>query len=370
MDVSVLQQEVKAELLRRGFSQVRFARPPLAADSRRHFSEWMDQGMQGEMVYLQRKKSSSLDVDQLLEGCRSLIMMAHPYDTGLKNALSRGRGHVSRYAWGDDYHEVLTHKLRDFQAWLHARSGESHSFASVDASPVLEKAWARQAGLGWIGKHTNVIEEHSGSYFFLSALLTRIPFVADEPVTDRCGSCTQCMEVCPTRAIVAPYVLDARLCISYLTIELKGPIPRPLRPLIGNHIFGCDDCQEVCPWNRFSRPTQERRFFPRDGVRDQPLESFLSLSEADFKSRFAGSAILRAKRKGFLRNVIVAMGNSAQPEFAPLLQQKLEDPEPLIRGHAVWAYARLVGAAAGHEFAAMRARETDSWVLSELESEL
>ncbi|HKX11716.1 MAG TPA: tRNA epoxyqueuosine(34) reductase QueG, partial [bacterium] len=261
-------------------------------------------------------------------------------------------------------------KLRDFQDWLALRIPGAQCFAGVDAAPILEKSWAERSGLGWIGKHTNLIDAETGSYFFLAVVLTNLDFSPDEPVHDRCGTCTRCIDVCPTRAIVGPYQLDARLCISYLTIELKGSIPRELRPLIGNHVFGCDDCQEVCPWNRFSRPTREGSFFPRDGVRDRPLESFLDMSEAEFKHRFAGSAILRAKRRGFLRNVCVAIGNSGKVDLAEKLLPLLDDAEPLVRGHAVWAYARLSGASAHSVLEEMRAKEDDASVLEELAAAL
>ncbi|HKY64684.1 MAG TPA: tRNA epoxyqueuosine(34) reductase QueG [bacterium] len=359
------QQEVREELKRRGFDSVGFAKPPLGEAGER-FAEWLRRGHHGTMAYLDRRGAERLSPDRLLPEFRSAIVLAHGYDSGLPNSTDPAEANVSRYAWGEDYHEVLSAKLRDFEGWLVRKIPEARCYAGVDAAPILEKAWAERSGLGWIGKHTNLIEAESGSYFFLAVLLTNLDFAEDAPVADRCGVCTRCIEICPTRAIVGPYQLDARLCISYLTIELKGPIPRELRPLIGNHVFGCDDCQEVCPWNRFSRPTREGRFFPRDGVRAQPLESFLELSEAEFKRRFAGSAVLRAKRRGFLRNVCVAIGNSGRAELAEKLLPLLEDAEPLVRGHAVWAYGRLLGEAALARLRELKEKEEDGFVREEI----
>ena len=344
---------------------MRFTLPPLGEAGQR-FQDWLGSEYQGEMSYLAHRKAERISPERLLSEIQSVIVVAHPYDSGLENSHDPKIANLSRYAWGEDYHEVLRDKLLDFQAWLAARIPQLACFVSVDSSPVLEKGWAEKAGLGWMGKHTNIIDANTGSYFFLSVLLTNLPFTPDEETPNRCGSCEACIEVCPTRAIVAPYVLDARLCISYLTIELKGAIPRHLRTMIGNRVFGCDDCQEVCPWNRFSKPTEEGRFMPREGLRGQPLESFLSLDEAGFKKKFAGSAVLRAKRKGFLRNVCVAIGNSGAPELAKSLLPMLRDPEALVRGHAVWAYARLLGAGAREELKLELVGETDPFVLVEL----
>jgi epoxyqueuosine reductase len=359
------QQEVREELKRLGFDLVGFANPPLGEAGER-FAEWLKRGYHGAMSYLERRGEERRIPERLLPEFRSAIVLAQGYDPGLANTADSGRANISRYAWGEDYHEVLSAKLGDFQDWLGRKIPGARCYAGVDAAPILEKAWAERSGLGWIGKHTNLIDAETGSYFFLAVLLTNLDFAADEPVQDRCGVCTRCIDVCPTRAIVGPYQLDARLCISYLTIELKGAIPRELRPLIGNHVFGCDDCQEVCPWNRFSRPSREGRFFPRDAVRDQPLESFLEMSEAEFKRRFAGSAVLRAKRRGFLRNVCVAIGNSGKAELAEKLLPLLEDEEPLVRGHAVWAYARLSGESALSVLEEAKSKEKEASVLEEI----
>ncbi len=322
------------------------------------------------MSYLSRRQAERILPQNLFPNIQSVIVMAYDYDSVIANTQQATEGNISRYAWGEDYHEVLQENLKEFMKWLQLKIPAIECYLSVDASPVLEKAWAQKAGIGWLGKHTNVIHPEKGSYFFLSAILTNLPFIPDSPVEDRCGSCSQCIEVCPTKAIVAPYVLDARLCISYLTIELKGPIPQNLRPLIGNHIFGCDDCQEVCPWNRFSQATAEGRFFPKDGVRNQPLENFLELDEKGFKKKFAGSAILRAKRRGFLRNVLVAIGNSGDASTAGAVQEKLSDPDPLVRGHAVWAYHRLLKEKSTIVLQELLAKELDGFVLEEIKTAL
>jgi len=369
MNAHALQQELRDESRRRGFSELRFAAPPLGP-ARERFLAWLEKGYQGQMAYLERGRDSRIEPQRLLSELRSVVVLSHSYDCGLPNTQDPAEANISRYAWGEDYHEVLGEKLRELSRWLQERVPGALVYSSVDASPVLEKAWAENAGLGWLGKHTNMIHPEQGSYFFLAVLFTNLDFVPDPSETDRCGTCTRCIEACPTRAIVGPYQLDARLCISYLTIELKGPIPRELRPLIGNRVFGCDDCQEVCPWNRFSRPTEEGRFFPRDGIRAQALTSFLTLSEAEFKRRFAGSAILRAKRRGFLRNVCVAIGNSGNASLGEALLPMLKDAEPLLRGHAAWALARLWRGKAQPSLEERRGSETDPWVQEELDTAL
>ncbi len=365
MNTAGLQQELREETRRLGFSALRFAAPPLGL-ARDRFLDWLQKGYQGQMGYLDRGRDPRVEPERLLRELRSVLVLSHSYDCGLPNTQDPTEANISRYAWGEDYHGVLGEKLRDLSRWLQERQPEALLYSSVDASPVLEKAWAEHAGLGWLGKHTNMIQAEQGSYFFLAVIFTNLDFVPDAAEADRCGTCTRCIEACPTRAIVAPYQLDARLCISYLTIELKGPIPRELRPLIGNRIFGCDDCQEVCPWNRFSQPTEEGRFFPREGIRAQPLTSFLTLSEADFKRKFAGSAILRAKRRGFLRNVCVAIGNGGDGSLGEALVPMLKDPEPLVRGHAAWALAQLWKNRAQDILDACLQEEQDPWVCEEL----
>ena len=251
---------------------------------------------------------------------------------------------VSRYAWGRDYHNVIGRRLRKLVRRIDDVAPGSRTLSAVDHRPVLEKEWAERSGLGWIGKHTNVITSDRGSWFFLSELVTDLDLPADEgPHPDRCGSCADCMAACPTDAIVAPYQVDARRCISYLTIELEGAIPRDLRPLVGEWIFGCDVCQDVCPWNRFAVPVTDPSFHPDAKRWTGDAGEFLALTEEEFLQRFEGSPVRRAGRDGFLRNVCVALGNRGDAAELPALERAVEDPSPLVRGHAAWAIGRIGG---------------------------
>lgn len=362
---SKIQHSIRNEFTRRGFSAVRFTEPPLGPAAE-HFKQWLAHGYAGEMSYLQRRREERSSPEKLLPEIKSVILLAHPYDSGLENTQDPSEGNISRYAWGEDYHGVLGEKLRTLTAWLENFLPQAHFYLSVDAQPVMEKAWAQKAGLGWMGKHTNMIDPERGSYFFLSAILTDVDFTPDPPQQDRCGSCEACLKACPTGAIIAPYLLDAQRCISYLTIELKGPIPAELRPMIGNRIFGCDDCQEVCPWNRFSQPTKEKRFLPRSEIRNQPLSHWLRLTRPEFKKIFQDSAVSRARWKGFLRNVLVAAGNSGDASLVPLIREKFSEENPLVRGHAVWAYHRLMGEEGRGELEELRKKENDEFVLKEI----
>ena len=243
---------------------------------------------------------------------------------------------------GEDYHRIMKDRLLELERWIQRDLlPGSGSLWYADTGAILERGWAERAGLGWVGKHSGVLSESLGSWFLLGEVLVDRELVPDLPVRERCGTCTRCLDVCPTRAIVAPYQVDARLCISYLTIETRGPIPRELRPAIGDWIFGCDLCQEVCPWNRFAPASREARLQARD-LPGWDLVRFLAITEAEFRDLFATSPIRRADRAGFLRNVCVAMGNRAEARFAePLLHTLAHDPEPLVRGHAAWALGRL-----------------------------
>ena len=338
-----------------GFSSCSFARLEKNSEGARLFGEWLQKGFAGEMHYLERGQEKRRDPSLILKNAKSVIVLgwdysmhvgvgprAHPNKEGSHGELplqNNKSPFISRYAWGKDYHEILGEKLSIFQKKLEEIFPGEIFKSYVDTGPVMEKYWSALGGLGWLGKHTNLIHEKRGSYFLLASLLTTLDFESEAPVIDRCGTCTRCIDVCPTRAIVAPYVLDARLCISYLTIELKGSIPLELRPLIGNHVFGCDDCQEVCPWNRHARLPEE---FLRNTSIEQLLE-WLSLDEKQFKEKFRGSPILRSKRRGFLRNVCVVLGNLKDPKSIPALQKAAQDSEPLIREHAQWALGEIKG---------------------------
>jgi epoxyqueuosine reductase len=260
---------------------------------------------------------------------------------------SQPNGWISRYAWGEDYHNVIKRRLESLLERIriiHGTPVEGRPF--VDGGPVLERDFAGVAGLGWIGKNTQLISPKKGSWFFLGELFVDLPLTYDRPLRDRCGKCDLCLKACPTGAFVGPYVLDARRCISYLTIELKGFIPRHLRPLIGDHIFGCDICQEVCPYNVKAEPTTDQAYQPKTGLHAPQLIPLLSLDQEAFRIRFHGSPILRAKRRGLLRNVAVALGNIQSPEALPALIGALDDDEALVRGHVAWALGRIGGAQA------------------------
>jgi epoxyqueuosine reductase len=263
-------------------------------------------------------------------------------------AAGSGRGWISRYAWGADYHDVTGEKLDRLLAFVRAETAPGvQGRVFVDAGPVLDREVGAHAGIGWFGKNTNLLSVRIGSFFVLGELFLELDLDWDRPVRDRCGRCRLCLEACPTNAFVGPYVLDARKCISYLTIELKGAIPRALRPLMGVHIFGCDVCQDVCPYNAKGRATKEPAFQPRPGLYAPELVPLLRLTDAEFKVRFRGSPILRAKRRGFLRNVCVALGNLGCADAVPALADALAgDPDALVRAHAAWALGRIGGARA------------------------
>jgi epoxyqueuosine reductase len=335
--------DLKAELAARvralGFAECRIARcatPPHALE----FEHWLGEGKAGEMQWLERNKARRMDPDQVLPGARSVIVLALNYWQGAaaEPADPGPRGRIARYAWGGDYHDLIEPRLRALDQWLSTRGGRQKCY--VDTGPVLERDFAALAGAGWHGKSTMLVSRSLGVWFFLAEILTTLEFDADEPAPDRCGSCARCITACPTGAIDAPYHLDARRCISYLTIELKGAIPEELRPLIGDRIYGCDDCLDACPWNRFAQTSREAAFASREGTR-LPLAALLALDEEQFRALFRGSPIKRIKRRGLLRNVCVALGNTGTPADIPVLEKAAADPEPLIREHARWALERL-----------------------------
>lgn len=349
-----------------GFDAVGFAPvEPLAQAAL--LAEWLALGHHGTMEWMRRHLEACRDPRALLPGARTVICVARNYFTPGTHAPGGCTGRISRYAWGADYHRVVKTGLVQLAAALARELPGGRTRVCVDTSAVLEKVWAARAGLGWQGKHTNLITRGLGSWVFLGEVLTDLELApVARPHPDRCGRCTRCLDACPTRALVAPYVLDARRCLSYLTIEERGPIPRELRPLLGNRVFGCDDCQDVCPWNRFARRAEGGEFLARPGNHLPDLVELAGLDEAGFRARFAGSAVLRARRAGFVRNVVVALGNSGDPAAMPALVRALADPEALVRGHAAWALGRLGGAAAGPALAERAAGETDPWAAEEL----
>ncbi len=349
-------QLVIEQALALGFDLIGFAPagPTPGAD---RFLRWLALGYAGEMSYLQRSADKRADPRLALPGARTVILVGVSYDTLAAPAellTDPARGRIARYAWGADYHDTLTPRLRQLGE---AIARESRAW--VDTGPVLERPWAEHCGLGFIGKNTCLIHRTRGSYFFLGAILSPVELHADEhpanadnpksQIPNRkskcgCGNCARCLVACPTQAFSEPFVLDARRCISYLTIELKGSIPVELRPLMGNWIFGCDVCQEVCPYVRqYAHPTRERAFYPPAEWRMAPrLLDVLRWDRAAFNARFKGTAVMRAKRRGLLRNDCVAAGNWGSPEALPALRALLDDEEPLVREHAAWAIARII----------------------------
>jgi epoxyqueuosine reductase len=309
---------------------------------------WLEAGYAGDMAWIGRDPAARADPRRRFPWARSAVVVALGYRTD-DATLGAERRAFSRYAWGDDYHDLMARLLTELKARIERRAGALEGRWYVDTGPVLERAAAAAAGVGWIAKNTMLIDERKGSYLFLGALLLGIELEPDRAAPGRCGTCSRCLEACPTRAFPAPYLLDARRCISYLTIELRGPIPRDLRPLVGELVFGCDICQEVCPWTaragRREAPSREAGFRARGALAAPSLEELvrlLGLSEAEFREEFRGSPVKRTKRRGLARNICVALGNRGDPAAIPALVKALEtDPEPLVRGHAAWALGRL-----------------------------
>ena len=314
------------------------------------FRAWLDAGCAGEMTWLERNKERRTDPQQVLPGAESVIVLAMNYwkaGGSLGNAPAMpAKGRIARYAWGDDYHGVIEKKLKEIDQWLTERGGRQRCY--VDTGPVLERDFAALAGIGWHGKSTMLIHPRLGTWFFLAEILTTLVIPLDEPLGDHCGKCTRCIDACPTNAITAPQHVDARRCISYLTIENKGPIPEEFRVLMGDRIYGCDDCLAACPWNRFAVASRESAFAAREFVHDWSLRDFLALDDESFRALFQKSPIKRVKRRGFLRNVCVALGNIGTAEDLPALEAAARDPEPLIAEHAIWAIARIRERTASH----------------------
>lgn len=296
------------------------------------------------MDWIERTRDRRADPRALWPDVQRVVVLGLNYgpdDDPLALLAQRERGLISVYARGDDYHELIKGKLKRIAQWMVTQTA-SELKVFVDTAPVMEKPLAEAAGLGWQGKHTNVVSRTHGSWLFLGVLFTNLELPVDEPEPDHCGSCRACLDICPTNAFPAPYQLDARRCISYLTIEHKGPIPRELRPLVGNRIYGCDDCLAVCPWNKFAQAGREARLAARGENRAPPLAELLALDDPGFRARFTKSPIKRTGRDRFLRNVLIAAGNSEDPQLMPETARLLDDPSPLVRGAAVWALSRLM----------------------------
>jgi epoxyqueuosine reductase len=353
-----LTARISAEAARLGFDAVGFARAETHPDAAR-FARWLAEGRQGTMAWMEREPERRTDPRRLLAGARTVISVAKGYYRGDWPEESGGepRGRIARYAWGPDYHKRLKRRLVALARALGEAAPGARWLPAVDTRPVLDRGWAERAGLGWIGKNANLIRPGAGSWCFLGEILTDAPITGGEPARNHCGTCSRCLSACPTGAIVAPYQVDARRCISYLTIEHDGAIPLELRPAIGARIFGCDDCQEACPWNRFATKTEDPAFAERPDQMSPRLTPLLALDDRAFRARFAGTALRRAGRDRFVRNVAVALGNVGGPRDVPALRRALlSDPDPHVRGHAAWALGRIGGTeahAALHEARAL-----------------
>ena len=303
------------------------------------FQRWLKHGRHGTMDWMARTAGKRVNPGSVLDGAKSVVVLvASYYHETLGN-----EGFIARYARYKDYHDVLSGKLKILAGQINGHGGENaRSLWYVDTGPLLERDLAQRAGAGFIGKHTNLISRQFGNWLFLAEILTTVKFEPDPPEKNRCGKCVWCINACPTDAIVAPFELDSRLCISFLTIELKDAIPMKLRPAIGNRIYGCDDCLEVCPWNRFARQGRLMKPHYREDLDPPQLLELLELDEDGFRARFRGTPMERTKRRGMLRNVCVALGNTAGPSALPALKRAAHDPEPLIAEHAKWAIDRIL----------------------------
>lgn len=351
-DAAALVTDLRREAVGLGFSRCGIA-PASAPPHHAAFRDWLAAGLAGVTTrWLERHEPLRADAAALLPGVRSVIMLATDHATRVgidqrepDGSSGQGRGRIARYAWGDDYHDLLRARGNRLATWLERRVPGARSRAVVDSAPLAERDFAWLAGLGWFGKNTMLIDPRAGSYFLLTAVLTDVALPADVTITtDHCGTCTACLDACPTGALPAPRVLDATRCLSALTIEDHGPVPAPLRPGLGDWLFGCDICQEVCPWNRHAPGSPEPALQPRGGETSLDAPEMLALDEAAFRRRFQGSPILRAKRHGLARSAALVLGNRPLPRALPALTGALADAEPVVRGAAAWALGRWIDA--------------------------
>jgi epoxyqueuosine reductase len=364
--------ELKAALAREaktlGFDCIGVTDPDAIAQAANHFREFLEAGAHGDMDWLAASPERRMDPRALWPGVRSIILLGVNYgpdENPLALLEKRSHGAISVYAQGDDYHDVIKKRLKALARWFAAQSGEELK-VFVDTAAVMEKPLAQAAGLGWQGKHTNLVSREFGSWLFLGAIYSASELPRDAAEADHCGSCSACQDICPTAAFPAPYKLDARRCISYLTIENKGPIPHEFRKAIGNRIYGCDDCLAVCPWNKFAQEGREAKLAARAELRAPSLAELVRLDDAAFRALFAKSPVKRIGRDRFIRNVLMAIGNADDPSLAPEAERLLDDASPLVRGAAVWALSQLMVPDA---FAALAKRadtgETDDSVRAE-----
>ncbi len=367
MLAGLLTRKIKEEAIALGFDRVGIA--PVEAVPDDKLLSWLRLEYQGEMRYMARQIEKRLDPNRILPGAKSVVSVAlnyyHDYGLAYEDAAA---GVISRYASGDDYHQVLGTKLKALLQKILELCPAAHGKSYVDTGPVMDKHWAARSGLGWIGKNTNLIaDKRLGSWFFIGEILLSQELDPDAPGSDHCGSCRRCLDDCPTEAIVEPYVVDSRLCISYLTIEVKEDIPEELRRSTSNLIFGCDICQDVCPWNRRVVPSREPSFAPREPLQQPRLQTLARLTQEEFHSFFRNSLVKRAKWRGLMRNTAVAMGNSGNREFVPELRHLLNCPAPMVRRHAAWGLNEIGGEEARKALEKRVAIETDGLTRDTLE---
>ena len=365
---SLPRERVRDWALAEGFDAVGFAPAALNAAASEGLRAFLDAGHHGDMGWLEARADQRAAPQALWPQANSAVVLGLSYAPATDPLVAlqdTSRATISVYAQGDDYHDVIKKRLKKIARTMVERLGGDVK-VFVDTAPVMEKPLAEAAGLGWQGKHTNLVSRDHGSWLFLGVILTTLDLGQGAPHDDHCGTCTNCLDICPTKAFVAPYRLDARRCISYLTIEHKGPIPRSLRPLMGNRIYGCDDCLAVCPWNKFAKATREQAFHPRETTTSPALADLATLDDATFRARFAKSPIKRIGRDRFLRNVLIAIGNSGDTTLAPTAERHLTDPNPIVRGAAIWALSCLSDAATFATVAQTRAdTEPDPTVRAE-----
>jgi epoxyqueuosine reductase len=356
-DPETAKKDILARALAEGFSTVRFASARAEPGNANRLREFLDAGHHGSMGWMEERAHWRADPQAMWQDAKSVIVLGlnyGPADDPLAILERKARGAISVYAQGDDYHDVVKKKLKALAGYVFQTfTAEVKVF--VDTAPVMEKPLAQKAGLGWQGKHTNLVSREFGSWLFLGSIFTTLDLPADTPEPDHCGNCHACLDICPTKAFPAPYRLDARRCISYLTIEHNGPIPREHRKAMGNRIYGCDDCLAVCPWNKFARTASEAKLQAREELRGPALADLAALDDVGFRSLFRKSPIKRIGRDRFLRNVMIAIGNSGDPALAGRAKTALDDPSPLVRGAAIWALSQLLPQESFDELARQKA---------------
>ena len=335
-----LTANIRNEALKIGFAKAGFA-PAGDTPYMTHFHNWLKGGLHGDMRYLERQAEKRGNPELVFPGARSVVVTALNYYSGEDPPPSPLCGRISRYAIGADYHSAVTDRLERLLLFIKSEVPEANGRCYADAGPVMEKVWGAETSIGWIGKHSGLVSRGLGTSFFIGVILLDIPLEYDEKSSALCGACRRCLDACPTGALVAPYRLDARKCLSYLTIEFRGAVPPELRSAAGNRVFGCDECQNACPWNRFAVKTTVEELTPRNENIAPGLLSLAGLSHEAFERRFVGSPVLRATRDGFVRNVMVALGNSHDAEAVPALEAALTDESPLVCEHAAWALMKI-----------------------------